>query len=121
MGPRCSRLTPVYDSSWRKIPITLIDWVREHLGRRALWQSFNLILRQLRGIFVATALEISTQENIVLQGFHVVVEVCNPCLCLGHRVTHGTGRLFEIAVELFVVNERPGSSLSSIDLGADRV
>ena len=57
----------------------------------------------------------------MLHGFHVFLEVGNARLRLGHRVTHGARRLFEVGVERFVVDQRAGSALSSIDLGANRV
>ena len=57
----------------------------------------------------------------MLHGFHILLEVGNPCLRLEHRVTHGTRRLIEVAIKLFVVNQRSRRSLTPVDLGADRV
>ena len=57
----------------------------------------------------------------MLQGFHIFLEVGNPGLRLDHRVAHGARRLFEVVIELFVVDQRSYGSLTRIDLGADRV
>ena len=57
----------------------------------------------------------------MLQGFHILLEVGDSRLRLDHRVTHGAGRLFEVGIELFVVDQRSCGSLPAIDLGADRV
>ena len=59
----------------------LLGRVCELLGR-ALRQLFNFIFCQLGGIFVAAALEISAQKEVVLQRVHVLFEISSPGLRL---------------------------------------
>lgn len=57
----------------------------------------------------------------MLQRLHILLEVGGSGLRLGHGVVHCGCRLFEVGVELFVIDQCSRSSLSPVDLGADRI
>ena len=98
----------------------LLRRIRELLGWRALRQPRDSVLFQLGGIFIAAIFEIPAHEEVVLQRFHVLLKVGNPFLRLSHGGMQGTGGLFEVGIELFVVDQRSYGTLARIDFAADR-
>src|SRR5208337_4277056 len=74
---------------------------------------------QVGRILIAAFLEITAQQEVLLQRFHVFLEGSDSYLGMVDRVTQPDSRLVQFCVNLFIVHQSPDGSLTLVDLAAN--
>ena len=57
----------------------------------------------------------------MLQRLHVLLEIGDPRLRMGYRVADSVHCLVKLEISRLIIDQRPDSALTLVDLGADRV